>query len=123
MRIRRTGPFAPTVNGGVEAAAVWAQHRTSAVVAYNDMVAIGFVRGAGRLGAQVPEDVSVVGFDNSAVAELVSPELTTVAAPLHALGQTAAKNVLAMVGGARSHAEEPMQLPTRLVIRESTARP
>lgn len=123
VRIGRIGPFAPTVNGGVEAAAAWAQHRTSAVVAYNDMVAIGFVRGAGRLGAQVPDDVSVVGFDNSAVAELVSPELTTVAAPLHALGQTAAQNVLAMVGGARSNAEEPMQLPTRLVVRESTARP
>lgn len=122
VRIRRTGPFAPTVNGGVEAAAVWAQHRTSAVVAYNDMVAIGFIRGVGRLGAQVPEDVSVVGFDNSAVAELVSPELTTVAAPLRALGQTAAKNVLAMIAGARSHAEEPMQLPTRLVVRESSAR-
>lgn len=120
VRIRRVGPFAPTVNGGVEAAASWAQHRTSAVVAYNDMVAIGFMRGIAVLGARVPEDVSVVGFDNSAMAELVSPELTTVAAPLHALGRTAAQNVLAMAGGARSQAAEPMQLPTRLVVREST---
>ncbi|WP_022918066.1 LacI family DNA-binding transcriptional regulator [Ruania albidiflava] len=121
VRIRRTGPFAPTVNGGVQAAATWAQHRSSAVVAYNDLVAIGFIRGAGRLGVSVPGEVSVVGFDNSAMAELVSPELTTVAAPLHALGRTAAQNVLAMVGGARSQAPEPMQLPTRLVVRETTA--
>lgn len=121
VRIRRTGPFPPTVNGGVQAAATWAQQRSSAVVAYNDLVAIGFIRGAGRLGVGVPEEVSVVGFDNSAMAELVSPELTTVAAPLHALGRTAAQNVLAMVGGARSQSAEPMQLPTRLVVRETTA--
>ena len=122
MHIRRAGPYDPTVKGGVEAAAEWRTHRASAVVAYNDVMAVGFMRAAIESGAQVPADVCVVGFDNTTVSELVTPALTTVAAPLYELGKVAAQNALAIAGGARSRSTEPMRLPTRLVVRESTTR-
>ncbi|MBZ2195186.1 LacI family DNA-binding transcriptional regulator [Occultella gossypii] len=123
LRVRRVGPFAPTVNGGVAAAAEWGRQRTTAVVAYNDQMAIGFMRGVRAMGGQVPRDVSVVGFDNSNMAELVTPALTTVAAPLHSLGVTAARNVLAISRGAQTRATEAVVLPTKLVVRESTSAP
>lgn len=123
VQIRRAGPFDPTVNGGVEAAGAWMKHPVGAVVAYNDVMAVGFMRGVAASGASVPEDVSVVGFDNTTVSELVTPALTTVAAPLYMLGKTAAQNALALVAGARPRSTEPMRLPTRLLVRESTATP
>jgi LacI family transcriptional regulator len=122
LRVRRIGPFPPTVLGGVQAADALAAAPTTAVIAYNDQLAIGLIRGLARLGARVPEDVSVVGFDNILPAELVTPGLTTVAAPLLAMGTTAVQNLLADIGGDRTAAGRPVVLPTRLVVRESTAR-
>jgi LacI family transcriptional regulator len=52
----------------------------------NDQLAIGLMRGLAQLGARVPGDVSVVGFDHILTADLVTPGLTTVAAPLRAMG-------------------------------------
>ncbi len=122
IRIRRVGPFRPTLRGGAEAAAQWAGHPSSARVAYNDQIAIGFLQEVARMGMTVPDDVSVVGFDNSFGAELVSPSLTTVASPLYSLGSTAVTNLLAIAGGARSMSGQPVVLPAKLVVRESTAR-
>ncbi|WP_155838638.1 LacI family DNA-binding transcriptional regulator [Arthrobacter castelli] len=121
IRTRRGGPFAPTQHGGAEAAAQWAAHPSSAVVAYNDQIAIGFLREIARMGMTVPDDVSVVGFDNTFGAELVTPPLTTVASPLYSLGSTAVNNLLAIAGGARSMSGRPVVLPAKLVVRESTA--
>lgn len=121
LRVRRIGPFPPTVAGGVEAASALAAAPTTAVVAYNDQIAIGMVRGLRRLGAEVPKDVSIVGFDNILPADLVTPGLTTVAAPLHAMGTTAVTNLLAYIGGAKAGSRQPVVLPTRLVVRDSTA--
>lgn len=121
MRIRRIGPFAPTLAGGRAAAAEWIANPATAVVAYNDQLAIGFLREASRRAVAVPGDVSLVGFDNTAAAEFVTPALTTVASPLYALGQTAVNNLLAVAGGARSLSGRPVVLPAKLVVRESTA--
>jgi LacI family transcriptional regulator len=120
LTVRRVGPVPPTVNGGIRAAAAWAAHPTSAVVAYNDMIAIGFMRGVLAMGKRVPEDVSVIGFDNTQSAEIVSPSLTTVASPQRELGARAVRHVLAFVGGARSTSTEPVVLPSKLVLRAST---
>lgn len=120
LTVRRVGPVPPTVNGGIRAAAAWATHPTSAVVAYNDMVAIGFMRGALAMGRRVPGDVSVIGFDNTQSAEIVTPGLTTVAAPQRELGARAVRHVLAFVGGARSTSTDPLVLPSKLVERAST---
>ena len=121
LHVRRVGPVAPTVAGGVSAVAEFRKHPTSAVIAYNDQVAIGFLRAAARAGLRVPADVSVIGFDNIFAAELVTPPLTTVAAPLRTQGITAVHNLLAIGRGARMRTGEPTVLPVKLVVRSSTA--
>jgi LacI family transcriptional regulator, repressor for deo operon, udp, cdd, tsx, nupC, and nupG len=121
--VRRRGPFAPTMSGGMRAAEVLCRHPTSAVIAYNDQVAIGIMRGLARLGARIPANVSVVGFDNIVPAELVTPGLTTVEAPLYAQGKTAVSNLLAGIGGARPPTRRAVVLPARLVVRGSAAPP
>jgi LacI family transcriptional regulator len=122
LQVRRVGPHAPTVGGGAEAAAAFIRNPTTAVIAYNDRVAIGLIQALKAEGVTVPGDVSVVGFDNIFAADLVTPPLTTVAAPLHAMGWTAVHNLLALLGGASSRASEAVILPSRLVVRASTAR-
>lgn len=121
IRARRIGPGAPTVRGGLDAARRWAEDPATAVVAFNDVMAIGFIRGLQALGLHVPGDVSVVGFDNSQLGVLTTPSLTSVASPLHEQGTTAVRNLLAIIGGA-SATHEPVLLPTKLVPRSSTAK-
>jgi LacI family transcriptional regulator, repressor for deo operon, udp, cdd, tsx, nupC, and nupG len=123
LRVRRIGPFSPDVAGGVHAAEELAAHPTSAVIAYNDQLAIGLMRGLEARGLRVPRDVSVVGFDNIFAADLVTPGLTTVAAPLHTEGVTATQHLLSMIDGTRAlGVQQPLVLPIRLVVRQSTAR-
>ncbi|GLI00206.1 LacI family DNA-binding transcriptional regulator [Phytohabitans aurantiacus] len=121
LQARRIGPLEPTIGGGAAAAAELSRHPSTAVIAYNDLVAIGLIQALAARGVAVPRDVSVVGFDNVYAGELVTPALTTVAAPLHAMGLTAVRNLLAVIRGARPHAREPVMLPSRLVVRASTA--
>jgi LacI family transcriptional regulator, repressor for deo operon, udp, cdd, tsx, nupC, and nupG len=120
VQLRRLGPYPPTVVGGVAGAEDLRTHPTSAVIAYNDLMAIGLLRGLHAIGVRVPGDVSVVSCDNIFGAELVTPGLTTVAGPLRTLGSTAVHNLLALVGGAEPTAGEPVMLPTQLVVRESS---
>jgi LacI family transcriptional regulator len=120
LRVQRVGPFAPDVDGGERAAGELRTRPASAVLAYNDQLAIGVVRGLARSGVRVPRDVSVVGFDNIPAAALVTPGLTTVAAPLHAQGEAAARAVLAAVAGTAPEPGPPAVLPVRLVVRAST---
>lgn len=122
LHTRRIGPFAPTVVGGGRAAAQLLDRAPTAVVAYNDLMAIGLMRGLAAAGVRVPTDVSVIGFDNILASELVSPGLTTVAAPLRTMGVTAVKNLQAIIHGALHRSDEAFVLPTRLVVRESTGR-
>lgn len=121
LRVRRIGPNVPTVEGGAKAARRWAQNPTSGVIAFNDIMAVGFIRGLRALGVSVPAEVSVIGFDNSRTGALTVPALTSVASPLQLQGATAVRNLLAIIGGARS-SEQPVVLPVKLVARDSTAR-
>lgn len=121
LRVRRIGPCTPDVRGGVRAVEELSAYRPSAVLAYNDQLAIGVVRGLRTRGGRVPTDVSVVGFDNIGAAELITPGLTTVATPLHAGGAAATRTLLAMVDGTPGPTGAPVVLPVRLVVRGSTA--
>ena len=122
LKVRRLGPVEPTMRGGEAAAQEWLQQRTQGVIAYNDLVAIGFLRAVRAAGVAVPEDVRVVGFDNIVDAELVPPGLTTIAVPLVSLG-SAAVNHLLKSSRRRPEELEPVLLPARLVVRGSTAAP
>ena len=118
LRAHRIGPFPPTLAGGLLAARTFATRPTTAVVVYNDLMAIGMMAGLARLGARIPADVSVVGFDNIFGSSFCNPPLTTVAAPLNALGTAAVHLVLGAAG--TGGVGEAAMLPTRLVVREST---
>ncbi|PWJ54446.1 transcriptional regulator, LacI family [Quadrisphaera granulorum] len=126
LRVVRVGPHLPTLRGGGAAAAAWQQRPTTAVIAYNDLMAIGFIKAVTAAGRRVPADVSVVGFDNIVDAEIVRPPLTTIAAPLVDIGSAAVAHLASTRrGAARSSAPdgtggEPLLLPAWLVVRAST---
>ena len=120
LSARRIGHFAPTVSGGAQAGDQLLAHPPTAVVAYNDQVAIGIINTLVTHGISVPQQVSVVGFDDIFASRLVTPPLTTVAAPLRQMGEMAVRNLIAVIGGARPQSGEPLVVPTRLLERGST---
>jgi DNA-binding LacI/PurR family transcriptional regulator len=120
VEIKRIGPYRPDVAGGTQAAVDLGPHPPGAVIAYNDLIAIGMIRKFMASGVRVPEDVSVIGFDNIFASELITPALTTVDAPRRTQGITAVQHLIAVIGGARPRAGEPFVLPARLVVRAST---
>lgn len=123
LEVRRVGPYEPTLSGGRRAGAELAAQPPTAVAAYNDLLAIGAIRGLAEHGVGVPEDVSVVGFDDTIAAAMVSPALTTVGSPLQALGMAGVDLVLDLLQGGRASIGKPTVLPVRLVERDSTGPP
>jgi LacI family xylobiose transport system transcriptional regulator len=93
----------------------------TAIFAGNDVQALGIYEAAAELGLRIPEDVSVVGFDDLDVAEWAGPPLTTVRQPLVEMGAEAARLVLALRSSPREHTLR-MDLATSLVVRDSTRR-
>jgi LacI family transcriptional regulator len=91
----------------------------TALFAYNDIAAIGAIRAMQEEGLRVPQDISVVGFDDIAWASFNTPSLTTVRQPLAKMGQIAAETVVSMIEDSQEHPAEIAIEPT-LVIREST---
>jgi len=123
LRVRRVDPgAAPSVRTGHAAARRVVGEGATAVLAYNDALAIGVIKGLKQLGVAVPDDVSVVGFDNVLLADIVDPGLTTVAAPMRKAGALGVGNVLALAAGAKTHGET-LVLPVKLVVRASTGPP
>ena len=123
LRVRRIDPHdTPTMRTGYAASRRIVEEGATAVLAYNDALAIGVIKGLKQLGVRVPGDVSVVGFDNVLLAEVVDPALTTVAAPMRRAGAAGVGNVLALAAGARTSGET-LVLPVKLVVRESTGPP
>ena len=120
MHVRRVGPFLPTIRGGAAAAEEWMVKPTTGVIAYNDLMAIGFIQAVTAVGRKVPGDVSIIGFDNIVDAVLVEPHLTTIAAPLVSLGSAAVARLLKSRRSERIETSEPVLLPARFVIRGST---
>lgn len=111
------------VEEGVSYAHKWMRsspaRRPTAVVLANDVMALGFMRALQGKGVRIPEDVSVVGFDDIPAASLFWPGLTTVRQELRAMGAQACRAIMASLAGQepqRSVAEFPM----KLIVRQST---
>ncbi|WP_214467628.1 LacI family DNA-binding transcriptional regulator [Microbacterium flavescens] len=94
----------------------------TAIFAGNDVQALGVLHAAASLGMAVPRDLSVVGFDDLAVAELAHPRLTTVHQPLREMAEQATELVLQLLDHPRPEITR-IELATRLVVRDSTAPP
>jgi DNA-binding LacI/PurR family transcriptional regulator len=97
--------------------------RFTALLAFNDISAIGAIRALREAGRQVPEDVSVVGFDDIQSAAFQNPGLTTVRQPLRQMGVIAAETLLRRIN-ARAKALYPKSIMVEpaLMVRESTAK-
>jgi LacI family transcriptional regulator len=94
----------------------------TAIFAFSDSIAIGAVRAARERGLRVPEDLSIVGFDDVSHATIVTPALTTVRQPLNDMGRTAVGLLVRLLERRRLGSLQ-IELPTRLVVRGSTAPP
>lgn len=95
----------------------------TALFAFNDVSAIGAIRALEESGFRVPEDVSVIGFDDIYGAAFHNPALTTIRQPLFEMGRLAAKTVLEELAGERNgHAARVLSVEPTLIVRHSTAR-
>jgi LacI family transcriptional regulator len=94
----------------------------TAIFAFNDNLAIGAMQAVRKLGLRVPEDVSIVGFDDSEEAAIVTPALTTVRQPLAEMGRMAVSLLTRLLENQRLEALR-VELATKLVVRDSTAPP
>lgn len=96
--------------------------RPTAIFASNDVMAFGVIDAARDRGMRVPEDLSVVGFDDIAEAATIYPALTTVRQPLEQMGRTATQMLLRLIESPSTPAERII-LPTELIIRKSCQPP
>ncbi|MFH8883091.1 LacI family DNA-binding transcriptional regulator [Streptomyces californicus] len=104
----------------VERALAIAGERPTAIVCDDDILAAGACKAARRLGLRVPDELSVTGFDDLALATALEPELTTVRLPAEQVGERGMEALLAVLDGRPA---EHGRLPVRLVVRGSTAPP
>jgi LacI family transcriptional regulator len=98
------------------------ENRPTAVFAGSDLQAVGVYEAARAAGLRIPEDLSVVGFDDLPVARWVGPPLTTVRQPLQEMAAAGARMAIALAGGGQPE-HHRVELATSLVVRSSTAAP
>jgi LacI family transcriptional regulator len=98
----------------------------TALMAYDDITALGAMRALVKAGIRVPEQCSVVGFDDTAPAALSLPALTTIRQPMETMGSAAVETITDAINASLERLEFPpthRRLPPELVVRESTSRP
>jgi LacI family transcriptional regulator len=95
--------------------------RPDALVCYNDLLALGFMREARALGVRVPADISVTGFDNIVYGDYASPGLTTVDMQSERMGEEGTRLLLRRIAGEALGEDGHLKLQPQLIVRESTA--
>ncbi|HEU0102692.1 MAG TPA: LacI family DNA-binding transcriptional regulator [Mycobacteriales bacterium] len=118
LEVVELGPVEPRFSAGVRGADLALATGATAVLAYNDLVALGLMQQLVARGLRVGPDVSVVGFDDIWLAPMTTPPLTTVCAPGAAAGTAAVRLLTDPSGAGRSPGS--IRLPTELVVRQST---
>jgi LacI family transcriptional regulator len=111
----------PTYEGGLRSAEALADLAVTAVIAFDDLVAQGIMAGLAERGLHVPDDMSIIGFDDI-LAATTSPPLTSVAAHCSDAGRAAVERLAEIIQHGGSKGEHTI-IPTRLVVRETTAPP
>jgi LacI family transcriptional regulator len=90
------------------------------VIAFNDLMAYGAMHAIHDRGLDIPDDISIIGFDNLPASEHVTPSLTTLALPTYQMGQSAMRLIRRIQAGENMCEAEGVDLSTPLVVREST---
>jgi LacI family transcriptional regulator len=97
-----------------------AQERPTAATCFNDMVALGLCRALAELGLKVPDDVSIIGYDNLGILEHLPLPLTSVHVPKREMGEEAARLLIRQIEGDETIEPERLVHEARLVVRSST---
>lgn len=108
-----------TIDGGRRAVAGYAANPTDAIMAFNDLMALGFIAEAQRAGMRVPEDVAVIGFDDIAEGAVCSPALASVSVDIDALAREIAEVMINRLRAPESARAELITVPARFIPRES----
>jgi DNA-binding LacI/PurR family transcriptional regulator len=119
LELTELGPFEPRFESGVRAADLVLAQDSTAVIAYNDQIALGLMSRLTQRGCTVGSDISVVGIDDSWIARMASPSLTTVRVPADAAG-AAAVRLLTDMAIRRVDVPPRVELATELIVRAST---
>lgn len=122
LTVVELGHFRPYFSGGYPAADIAVASGATAVIAYNDVMALGIIDRLRQRGISVPGDMSVVGFDDVPVASLVSPALTTVQIPLAGMGRRGVDLLVERLEGAVDVTTRS-EVPVELIIRNSSSVP
>lgn len=120
IELVEVGNFPPQFEGGVAAADLVIAAQLSAVIAYNDVVALGLLSRLNARGVNVPDQISVVGCDDIPTARMSSPALTTVALPKEQAGRHAVDLLLELIHEPDPQRPMHRELPTQLMVRDST---
>lgn len=106
------------VESGVQAVSALLPQKITAICAADDMAALGVYQQCSRLGIRIPDDLSVTGFNNTSLAGLITPPLTTVALPIASIAELAVKKAIALSTGEAF--EAPAVVSPTLLLRSST---
>jgi LacI family transcriptional regulator len=115
------GHFPPQFEGGVAAADLAVASGATAVIAYNDLVALGLLSRLGVRAVPVPHALSVVGCDDIGMSAMSQPALTTVSVPKRAAGRATVALLLSMLDAGADAGPAHRELPTQLIVRGTTA--
>jgi LacI family repressor for deo operon, udp, cdd, tsx, nupC, and nupG len=114
-----------TIEGAIEATRALLDHadRPTAIFCANDEMAMGCVHEIKSAGLRIPEDISVVGFDDIRYAEILDPPLTTISQPAEEIGERVVRRLLREIEEGRGRNAEPEIVPHELIVRRSVAAP
>jgi DNA-binding LacI/PurR family transcriptional regulator len=109
-----------SLEGGQAAATKLVQRGVTAIICASDPLALGAIRAVRRAGLDVPKDVSIIGYDDSAFMTCTDPPLTTVRQPIEAMGRAAVELLANQISG-NTVAPDELLFEPELVVRASTA--
>jgi DNA-binding LacI/PurR family transcriptional regulator len=115
----------PTIEEGFQVAvsllSLPSSGRPTAIITFNDLIAIGVLHAVRTVGLNVPDDISVVGFDDIYLSLHTNPPLTTISQPKYRMGQLAIQKISTILSGNATGTEVFTPLECPLIVRESTA--
>ncbi|BCW82616.1 LacI family transcriptional regulator [Paenarthrobacter ureafaciens] len=122
MNVVEIGPTKPTFEGGAESLRRVRASGASAVLTFNDVMAMGLLTACEEAGVSIPDELSIIGYDNIFATVFTSPSLTTIQPRLGEAGEQAFRQIVRSLKGTNDETS-PSNLATDLIIRKSTGRP
>ncbi|MER5689579.1 LacI family DNA-binding transcriptional regulator [Streptomyces sp. NPDC002205] len=117
------GNFAPQFKGGVVATDATLASDVTAVITYNDLMALGLIQTLASQGVEVPRRLSVIGIDDIPTSAMVHPSLTTLCVPKEQAGRVSVDLMVQLLADPKADFHPQRTLPTKLIVRNTTAVP